>query len=437
MYCSNEDDCTGGFWRIETGDCRLFPSSSPCNQDTTCGWCNGYLFVECEPSTGVEPCNSCTTGKYKSTVGADECSSCAYGLTSFSPFVTCEGCSVGTYYNVQKDFTSIATPYTAHPQIFTTSNNGDVAVSPDCNYAIMTRYSGNYAVIVDLSNNAIIKQFSNSETYAAQWITNDRVVFMTRQIGRFVIADKIDGVWTEIDPYGGTYNSIISGNSYGMDELMLWAPPDGSYFLFATADSGRDTSCIKKYTFSTDSWTAMVGQCTSQGDSDHTNGLLAKFKNPSDIAVNADQTQAYIADMNNHRLKLWDMVTNEVTGQSSSTWCQICTKSLFGYYPATVQYTPDYKHLIVGQARNAADAKLYSVDMTTYVVTELDDEWHYVKSLSFCRQLTDPFMLVNRNEQIRKVEFVEGEAACESCPAEAPLSVAGSNSADGQCTAKF
>ena len=31
----------------------------------------------------------------------------------------------------QSDFTSIATPYTEHPQIFTTGTDGDVAVSPD------------------------------------------------------------------------------------------------------------------------------------------------------------------------------------------------------------------------------------------------------------------------------------------------------------------
>ena len=84
----------------------------------------------------------------------------------------------------------------------------------------------------------------------------------------------------------------------------------------------------------------------------------------------------------------------------------------------------------MGQAYNNALAKLWSVDMTTYVVTELDNEWRLLRSISFCRQLTDPFMLVNRNAQLRKVEFDSGGATCESCPEEAPLEVAGSTSVD-------
>ena len=259
---------------------------------------------------------------------------------------------------------------------------------------------------------------------------------MPRGLGKFVIADKIDGVWTDIDPTGGTYDIYIEGSTYAMDELLLWAPADGSYFLFATADSGRHTSCIQKYTFSTDSWTTMVGQCNSQGNYDHTDGLLAKFRNPNDIAVNADHTLAYIADYGNHRLRLWNMVTNEVTGaeygpQSGTLSCQICTGSLFGSYgPSTVQYTPDYSHLIVGRKYNSASSQLFSVDMTTYVVTTLDINWKYVTQLSFCRLATNPFTLVNRYSEVRKVEFASSIPTCASCPAETPSSPAGSTPVD-------
>lgn len=349
-------------------------------------------------------------------------------------------CPVDTYYSVLKDFTSIPTPYTANPQIATGSSVGDVAISPDCNYAVFTQYNGQYAALLDLSTNSVIQEFTRKQTYACQWISNDRFIYMSRDRSKFIWMDKIDGVWTEKS--FSEYDGSIVGSTYGMDEAGLWAAPDGSYFLFTTADSGRETSCIKNYTFATDTWTAGVGHCSSQGSYDHTTPNLVKFRNPSDITVNSDQTQAYIADRSNHRLRLWDMVTNEVTGagvgvSSGNLLCQICSSQEFGLYPNTVQYTPDYKHLIVGQQYNNALSNLWSVDMTTYVKTQLDNNWHFVTALSICQQLSNPFMLVNRNEQIRKVEFSEGAATCESCPVDTYSSAGSVAITDCLCNAGF
>lgn len=453
----------------EYEDASEYCVSCPANTYTSAS--GSYALTDCQCNAGYAgpnggTCTQCAVGKYKQTLGS-VCSDCNAGQTSVSPFTNCLTCAAGKYelnfvcldcdvyysspsgssgassctfqdcpanlYETSNvDFTSIPTPYTANPQI-ATAGYSDVAISPDCNYAVFTYYNGNYAALLDLSTNTVIQQFTRTQTYACQWISNDLFIYMSRDRSRFIWMDKINGVWTEKS--FSTYNGQVVGSTYAMDEAGLWAAPDGSYFLYTTADSGRDTSCIKKYTFATDTWTLGVGHCSSQGSYDHTTPNLVKFRNPSDITVNADQTQAYIADKTNGRLRLWDMVTGEVTGagagpQSGNLLCQICSSGEFGSYPSTVQYTPDYKHLIVGQQYNNALSSLWSVDMTTYVKTQLDNNWNYVTALSICQQLSNPFMLVNRWSEIRKVEFGAGGATCESCPEEAPLSVAGSSSVD-------
>ncbi|XP_036363123.1 NHL repeat-containing protein 2-like isoform X1 [Octopus sinensis] len=113
---------------------------------------------------------------------------------------------------------------------------------------------------------------------------------------------------TNLFAYGDVDGSGIEAKlQHPLGVELLTDSPDGPLIVADTYNHK-----IKRVNLSSKSCSTLIG-CGQPGDLISTDPLLSSFNEPADVAVDAAKQLIYIADTNNHRIKLFDLHTNSLS----------------------------------------------------------------------------------------------------------------------------
>ena len=327
--------CAAGTWTASTGS----QSCNPCNAGsfasnagaTSCTAClSGYS----SPS-GATQCSICPSGKYSPTSGSSTCTTCGYGLYSGVGSSSCNSCGAGTYVNSGGTCTNcVAGSYS--------SSSGQSACAPcptglysssagaaSCSLCLKGQYSTTpgsstcatcpsgqtstpgssfcfTATVPPASTTTPVPTMSPTYSYELTTVDANTYAIPPSSFVTMITTYAGNGV-ADFSGDGAAATSAQINSAFG---VVL----DISGNLYIADTSNHRIRLVMK---NTGVITTYAGTSSSGYNNDGVSATSAYLNSPFGVALDSTGTLLYIADRDNHRIRL---VTKGTTSNIITTF---------------------------------------------------------------------------------------------------------------------